>query len=185
MDLQKVSTILDWAQPTSLCHVRSFLGFYNFYQRFIQDFSKLAKPFTGLTKKNIPFDWTLACQSAFDNLKKMVTEVPILAHYKQDLRTIVETDSSDYVSSGVLSQLSKDGLLHPVAFFSKNLNHAECNYEIYDKELLAIIQCFEQWRPELDVMILSLITAYHIYGMIRNFCQLYVSHITIMLSFVL
>ena len=69
----------------------------------------------------------------------MITEVPILIYYKQSLRTIVETDSSDYVSSGVLSQLGKDGLLHPVAFFSKNLNSAKCNYEIYNKELLAII----------------------------------------------
>ena len=74
----------------------------------------------------------------------MVTEAPILAHYKQGLKTIVETDSFDYVSSGVLSQLGKDGLLHPVAFFSKNLNPAESNYEIYDKELLAIIRCFKQ-----------------------------------------
>ena len=80
----------------------------------------------------------------------MVTEAPILAYYKQGLKTIVETDSSDYVSSGVFSQLGEDGLLHPVAFFSKNLNPAECNYEIYDKELLAIIRCFEQWRPELE-----------------------------------
>ena len=78
MDPLKVSTILDWAQPTSLRHVRSFLGFCNFYRRFIRDFSKLAKPLTGLTKKNIPFNWSLACQSAFDNLKKMVTEAPIV-----------------------------------------------------------------------------------------------------------
>jgi hypothetical protein len=62
----------------------------------------------------------------------------------------VETDSSDYVSSGVLSQKGEDGLLHPVAFFSKKLIPAECNYEIYDKELLAIIRCFEAWRPELE-----------------------------------
>ena len=143
MDPHKVSTILDWARPTYLRHVRSFLGFCNFYQCFIQDFSKLAKPLTGLTKKDIPFDWTSACQSAFDSLKKMVTEAPILAHYKQGLKTIVETDSSDYVSSGVFSQLGEDGLLYPVTFFSKNLNPAECNYEIYDKELLAIIRYFE------------------------------------------
>ena len=80
----------------------------------------------------------------------MVTKAPILAYYKQGVKTIVETDSSDYVSSGVLFQLGNDELLHPVAFFSKNLNPAECNYEIYDKELLAIIRCFEQWRPELE-----------------------------------
>ena len=80
----------------------------------------------------------------------MVTKAPILAHYKQGVKTIVETDSSDYVSSGVLSQLGDNGLLHPIGFFSKNLNLFECNYEIYDKELLAIIRCFEQWRPERE-----------------------------------
>ena len=74
----------------------------------------------------------------------MVTEAPILAHYKQGLKTIVKTDFSDYVSSGVLFQLGEDGLLHSVTFFFKNLNPVECNYEIYDKELLAIIRCFEQ-----------------------------------------
>ncbi len=62
----------------------------------------------------------------------------------------MEIDSSDYVSSKVLSQLGDDGLLHPVVFFSKNLNPSECNYEIYDKELLAIIRYFKQWRPELE-----------------------------------
>ncbi len=128
-----------------------FFGFCNFYRQFIQDFSKFAKLLIGLTKKDAPFDWTLACQSVFDSLKKMVTEAPILVYHKQGLKTIVETDSSDYVSSRVLSQLREDRLLHPITFFSKNLNSAaECNYEIYDKELLAIIRCFEQWRPELE-----------------------------------
>ncbi len=87
----------------------------------------------------------MAYQSAFDSLKKMVTEVPIFAHYEQSLKTIVETDSSDYISSRVLSQFGEDGLLYLVAFFSKNtINRAECNYEIYDKKELAIIQWFEQ-----------------------------------------
>ena len=62
----------------------------------------------------------------------------------------METDSSDYVSSGVFSQLGKNRLLYLVVFFFKNLNPAEYNYEIYDKELLAIIRCFEQWKPELE-----------------------------------
>ena len=61
----------------------------------------------------------------------------------------VEVDSSDIVVAGVLSQIGKDGRLHPVAFFSKKMSPAECNYEIYDKELLAIVRAFEEWRPEL------------------------------------
>ena len=113
-------------------------------------FLKISPPLTSLTKKDAPFEGTLACQSAFDRLKKRITKAPILAHYKQGLKTIVETDSSDYVSSGVLFQLGEHELLHLIAFFSKNLNPAKCNYEIYDKELLAIIRCFEQWRPKLE-----------------------------------
>ena len=62
----------------------------------------------------------------------------------------METDASDYVSAGVLSQYGDDGLLHPVAFFSKKHSPAECNYEIYDKELMAIIRCFEEGRAELQ-----------------------------------
>ena len=62
----------------------------------------------------------------------------------------VEADASDFVSSGVLSQIGADGILHPVAFMSKKYDPAECNYEIYDKELLAIVRCFESWRSELQ-----------------------------------
>ena len=69
----------------------------------------------------------------------MIRQIPILAYYKQGVRTIMETDSLDYVSSGVFSQLGNNELLYPVVFFSKNLDPAECNYEIFDKELLAII----------------------------------------------
>jgi len=83
-------------------------------------------------------------------LKKTVTEGPVLAYFDREKKLYLETDSSDYVNSGVLSQYREDGLLHLVAFFLKNLNPAECNYEIYDKELLAIVKCFEQWRPELE-----------------------------------
>lgn len=72
-----------------------------------------------------------------------------MAHFDPVLETIVESDSSDYVSAGVISQRGADDILRPVAFFSKSLLPAECNYEIYDKELLAIVRCFEEWRPEL------------------------------------
>ena len=80
----------------------------------------------------------------------MVTKAPILAHYKESIMTIVESDSSNYVSSRVFSLLDDGGLLHLIAFFSRNLIPVECNYEIYDMDLLAIIKYFEQWRPELE-----------------------------------
>ena len=62
----------------------------------------------------------------------------------------METDASDYVSAGILSQYGIDGILHPVAYFSKKHLPAECNYEIHDKELMAIVRAFEEWRPNLE-----------------------------------
>ena len=81
-----------------------------------------------------------ACKLAFDSLIKIIIQEPILAHYKQDIKTIVETDLLDYVRSGVFSQLGNDELVHHVAFFSQNFDLAKYNFEIYDKELLAIIR---------------------------------------------
>jgi len=63
---------------------------------------------------------------------------------------VVETDTSDFVSRAVLSQYNDEGTLHPVAFFSKKHSPAECNYEIYDEELMAIGRAFEEWRAELQ-----------------------------------
>ena len=105
---------------------------------------------THLIKKNVPFEWTTECQSAFDALKKAFTSDVILRHYNPDLKIIVETDTSDYVSEGILSQYDKNDVLHPIAYFFKKHNPAECNYEIYDKELMAIVCTFEEWRPELE-----------------------------------
>lgn len=83
-------------------------------------------------------------------LKERVTTAPVLMHFDHTKKAYIETDSSDYVTAGVLSQIGDDGELHPVAFYSRKMLPAECNYEIYDKELLAIIKSFEQWRPELE-----------------------------------
>jgi hypothetical protein len=85
-----------------------------------------------------------------DKLKNAFTSTPILAHFDPNKEILVEADASDYVSAGVLSQRDDEGILHPVAFFSKKHSPAECNYEIYDKELMAIVRCFEQWRAELE-----------------------------------
>jgi len=123
---------------------QAFLGFCNFYRRFIKNFSKIAKPLTALTQKGLKFKWTEACQQAFNELREAIIHGPVLAHFDPEKACYLETDSSDYVSAGVLSQMGEDGQLYPIAYFSKSLILAEYNYEIYDKELLAIIKCFEQ-----------------------------------------
>ena len=107
-------------------------------------------PLTHLSGKDVPFVWTPACQTAFDTLKTAFATAPTLHHFDHDREIIVETDASDYVSAGVLSQYDNHGVLHPVVFYSKKHSPTECNYEIYDKELMAIVRCFEEWRPELE-----------------------------------
>ena len=92
----------------------------------------------------------MECEDAFKLLKEKFTSAPILQHFDPDLPIILEVDASDFVSAGVLSQRDTDGLIRPVAYFSKKHSAQECNYEIYDKELLAIIRALEEWRPECE-----------------------------------
>ena len=105
---------------------------------------------TALTRKGRTFSWSPACKATFQLLKQTVTSDLVQAHFDRDKTAYVEADSSDYVSSSVFAQIGEDELLHPVAFFSKKLAPAKCNYKIYNKELLAIIRCFEEWRVELE-----------------------------------
>lgn len=150
MDPEKISAVADWPQPKNVKDVQGFLGFANFYRRFIRDFAKKATPLTRLTKKDTPFEWDDKCVRAFEELKGAFTSAPILQHFDPDKPSTIECDSSDYVNAGCLSQPDHDGILRPVAFFSKKLTPTECNYDIYDKELMAIVRSFEEWRAELE-----------------------------------
>lgn len=149
-DPQKIEAIRNWAEPTSMKELQSFLGFCNFYRRFIRSYSRIAAPLVKLTKRDQIFLITDAGRKALEQLKEAMLNAPVLAHFDPHKRIVIETDSSDYVSAGVMSQEDENGVLRPIAFFSKKLSPAECNYEIYDKELLAIIRAFEEWRPELE-----------------------------------
>ncbi|CBF71484.1 uncharacterized protein ANIA_10846 [Aspergillus nidulans FGSC A4] len=149
MDPEKVKAIKEWETPTTIKGVRGFLGFANFYRRFIPNFSGIVRPLNNLTKKGTPFLWTKECQDSFDLLKEKFITGPVLATFNPSYRTVVETDSSGYNTGGVLSQYNEKGELHPCAYFSKRNSPAECNYEIYDKELLAIVRCLEAWDAEL------------------------------------
>ena len=148
MDPQKIATITDWPTPTKLKQVQSFLGFTNFYHHFIANFSKIAKPLTHLTQKDTPFSWTLECQHVFEELKQAFIIASVLQNFNLEKPVTLKTDASDYVTAGVLSQPDEEGNLHSVAFFSSKMSSEECNYEIYDKELLVIVKAFEEWCSE-------------------------------------
>jgi len=151
MNPRKVQAVVEWPTPTNLTQVQSFVDFCNFYRRFIKNFSKIVRSLIRLTQKEMIFEWDQACQTTFDHMKKRMTEASILRHFDQNRKAILETDSSDYVNDDILSQYDDEGTLHPMVYYSKNLSPAECNYEIYDKKLLAIIRAFEHWRPELKL----------------------------------
>jgi hypothetical protein len=150
VDPEKVSIIKDWKAPSTVRRIQSFLGFCNFYRRFIRDYGVIAKPLVRLTKTGIPFSFTKECWEAFEELKGRLISSPILRHYDPELQSKIETDASDGVIAGVFSQLHPDGEWHPVAFFSKTMAPAEYNYGIHDKEMLAIVRSLDQWRPELQ-----------------------------------
>ena len=146
MDLGKLKGIQDWLAPTTVKQVRGFLGFGNFYRRFIQGFSEIARPLNKLLKKDRKFEWTTECQQVFDNLKTRFTSEPILMMLDQTKPFQIECDTSKYMSGAVLTQLDSNGDRHPCAFISKTFSPAERNYEIYNRKLLAIIWALEEWR---------------------------------------
>lgn len=150
MDTAKISAIQEWDAPRAKKHVQSFLGFTNYYRRFIRNYSRLAKPLTELTKKGETFRWNDKAQQAFYTLKQKFLEAPILQGYDWEKLTRLETDASDGAVGAAMFQQNDEGMWMPVAFMSSKMSPAECNYEIYDKELLAIVNAFKEWRPELE-----------------------------------
>ncbi|KAK6585011.1 hypothetical protein PZA11_003235 [Diplocarpon coronariae] len=148
VDPDKVSVIQEWKYAENVRGVQSFLGFCNFYRRFIKGYSRICRPLTALTG-NVPFDFNDACKKAWEALRSSLQTTPILCHYHPQKQTRLETDASDGVVAGVLSQLQEDDNYHPIGYFSKTMNDAELNYPIHDKELLAIFRSFHQYKAEL------------------------------------
>ena len=152
VDPKKIEAIRAWEVPKTLREVRGFLGFANFYRTFIPRFADLSAPLTHLTRKGVLFHWDDACQEAFTELKELFIKAPILAHFEEGRETEVEADASGWATGAVLSQRQDDGTLRPCAYLSQKLSPAEANYEIHDKELLAIIKALREWRPELKMV---------------------------------
>src|SRR6202043_428637 len=150
MDMAKVKAIQEWPTPQKVKDIQSFLGFANFYRRFVHGYSDIITPMTHLTRKNIPWLWSDNCQSAFDSLKSAFSSTPILSHFIPGAPLIVETDASDYAVAAILSTVAADGEVHPIAFHSHTLGVSELNYDTHNKELLAIFEAFTAWRHYLE-----------------------------------
>jgi len=145
MDPVKVAGVREWPVPENWTDVQAFIGFVNFYRRFIQDFSIIARPLFDLTRSDQAWNWGTKEQEAFEHLKMAVTTAPTLVSSQDSEPFCIEANSSDFASGAVLSQqLPGEEKWHPVAFYNKSLSPVERNYEIHDKEMLAIIRVLEE-----------------------------------------
>lgn len=156
MDESRVETIKEWPRPQSFKDIQTFIGFCNFYRRFIEGFSRIARAMNELLKgsqngkKAGPFEWSDDAEHAFRNLREAFTRAPIMRHFDLERPIKVETDASGFAIAGILSQLYEDSQWHPVAFFSRKLKDVELRYETFDQELLAIVDSFKHWRHYLE-----------------------------------
>ena len=143
MEKEKVDGVLSWPEPKNVKDVRKFLGLANYYRRFIKDFTQVARSINMLMRKDVKWQWGVEQQKAFDELKRVFTMKPVLAAPDLDKEFRVEADVSNYTTGGVLSIKCSDKMWRPVTFISKSLNDTERNYDIHDKEILAVVRCLE------------------------------------------
>ncbi|KAM4064451.1 reverse transcriptase (RNA-dependent DNA polymerase) [Hirsutella rhossiliensis] len=149
MQQDKINSVKEWPTPKNVKDVQSFLGFANYYRRFIKDFGKIATPLHDLTKKEKEFTWDDKANEAFECIKTTITQEPVLTTFDPERQIELETDASDFALGAQIGQKDDEGRLRPIAFYSKKLHGAELNYPIYDKEFLAIIQAFKEFRHYL------------------------------------
>jgi len=145
VDPKKVQAVQDWPKPETVTQVRSFIGFVNYFRRFIDHFADTARPLNellrGARKKQAKVQWTSECQESFDKLKQALITAPVLAMPDFDKPFVVEADASDFCLGAVLLQ---DG--HPVAYESRTLIPAERNYFAGERELCAVVHALKIWR---------------------------------------
>ncbi|GJP85889.1 hypothetical protein CLOP_g15986 [Closterium sp. NIES-67] len=149
VDPKKIEAVRTWKTPENVKELQQFLGFANYYNRFVPQYAKLAAPLTNLLKKNTPYKWETKHQEAVEQLKQALTSAPVLILPDPERDYVIEADASDQAVGAVLMQDQGNGL-QPIAYLSKKLHGAELNYPIHDKEALAIVIAFKAWRCYLE-----------------------------------
>ena len=151
MDPEKIKAVKEWPRPTDHKSLQRFHGFAHFYRHFIRGYSSIAAALTRLTSMKVRFYWDREAQGAFQEPKRRFTMAPILIHPDPERLFIVEVDASNVGVGAILSQRSaEDAEVHPRAFYSHRLSPAEQNYDIGNKELLAVKLALEEWRQWLE-----------------------------------
>ena len=150
MEDSKVDAIKNWPIPHTVHDIWSFLGTRNFYRRFIENFSLIARPLHNLTKKDEKWNWTKECQHAFEWLKNIFTSHPILIYPNPMQPYRLVTNASLIAHGAVLLQEGPDNDWHLVAYLSGSFSPPERNYDVHDHELLTIIKALEHWKHYLE-----------------------------------
>ena len=145
MSDEKVKIIQDWPEPKKVKDIQSFLGFANFYCWFIFNYSDIIISLIYLTQKNISWKFYSSCHDAFNSLKKAFTSISILTYWISNAQLIMKTDASDYALTAILFIVNEENEVHSVAFHFCTFTIAELNYNIHNKELLAIFEAFKIW----------------------------------------
>ncbi|CAA77891.1 Reverse Transcriptase, partial [Cladosporium fulvum T-1 virus] len=149
IDPAKTQSIREWPEPKTVKDVQSFLGLANYNRKFIKDYSKTAAPMTMLTRKDVNWKWGKEQTEAFKRLKEQCASAPTLRLFDGSKEVHIETDASDMAIGACLTQ-THDGKRHPVAYYSRKMTTAEQNYDIHDKELLAIVAAMQHWRVYVE-----------------------------------
>ena len=145
VDQKKVQAVAAWPVPGTVKQLQSFQGLCNYFRRFLPGFSTLSAPLTALTRKEAPWVWISACQTAFDTIKRQLTTAPVLQFPDFDKPFTVVSDASLLGTGAVLLQDEK-----PVCYTSSKFNSAELNYSTTEQELLAVLRAFVEWRCYLE-----------------------------------
>lgn len=140
----KIKAIQNYPIPKTLKEIRSFLGITGYYQKFIKDYAKIAKPLTAATRKGITIVHSESFVKCFETLKTLLTSDPILAYPDFNKPFTLTTDASLYALGAILSQEGR-----PIAYASKTLDNAQCNYDTTERELLAVVWACKQFRHYL------------------------------------
>ena len=148
-DPEKIATVAQWPVPITKLELQQFLGFVNYYRRFIKDCASISKPLYQLTEHTRCFKWTDQCQEAFLTLRKALVSAPVLAFPGCSRVFILDTDASNQGIGAVLSQEHDDGLEHVVAYASRVLSKAERRYSVTRKEMLAVVSFLHHFRSYL------------------------------------
>jgi hypothetical protein len=159
-DPSKVNAVQAFPTPTTVKNVQSFVGLCSYYRRFIRDFAVIARPLTELTRKNQIFRWTAEHETSFRSLQAALTSPPVLGHPDYRLPMEIHCDASDYGIGAVLVQQQTGGE-RVLAYASRLLSHAECNYSITEKECLALVWSTQKFKVFIWGIKLKVVTDHH------------------------